>query len=138
MSLDTPMDLLDITIPTNHKHESLGILFNRDMIVMSCAPGTPAAKIKGWRHTLKGTKLIQVNGKSVQSRNDVIRYIDRTQDTNIFQFASHFQTPVHPETGTTQITFDQFVTIAKHHQVLFYNNIAITGYTHVRCTDVRK
>ena len=65
---------------------------------------------------MKGTKLTKVNGTSVQTKDDVIRAIDRTHNTNIFQFASQFQTPIHPETGTTQITFDQFVTIAKHHQ----------------------
>ena len=37
---------------------------------------------------------------------------------NTFQFKTTFQPTVHPETGVTQITFDQFISIAKHHQAI--------------------
>ena len=116
MSMHAPLDLLDVSISTNHPHETLGLIFNQHMILLSCTPGTPAAKLKGWRQSLKGTRLIRVNGHKVSTKSHVINHIDRSKATNTLQFASHFQTPIHPETGTTQITFDQFVTIAQHHQ----------------------
>ena len=103
MSMHAPLDLLDVSISTNHPHETLGLVFNQHMILLSCTPGTPAAKLKGWRQTLKGTRLIRVNGKEVSTKAHVIKHIDRSTTTNTLQFASHFQTPIHPETGTTQI-----------------------------------
>ena len=47
ISMDAPFDLLDISISTNHPHKTLGLIFNKDMIILSCTPGTPAAKLKG-------------------------------------------------------------------------------------------
>ena len=116
MSLDAPVDLVDISLLTKHPHETLGLVFNKDMMVLSCTPGTPSAKIKGWRHIIKGTPLVKINGKPVHSKHEVVKTIDCNQPTNMFQFVSVLQTPLHPETGTTQITFDQFITIAVHHQ----------------------
>ena len=37
---------------------------------------------------------------------------------NLFQLKTAFQPTLHPETGVTQITFDQFISIAKHHQAI--------------------
>ena len=101
MSMSSPLDLLDISIKTNHPHETLGLIFNTDMILLSCTTGTPAAKLKGWRHTLKGTRLARINGMKVTTKSQVIQHIDRTKPTNAIQFASLSQTPIHPETGTT-------------------------------------
>ena len=42
--------------------------------------------------------------------------MDQKLTTAMFQFKTTLQPTLHPETGTTQITFEQFVTIAKHHQ----------------------
>ena len=36
--------------------------------------------------------------------------------TNTFRFKTAFQPTLHPETGVTQIIFDQFISIAKHYQ----------------------
>ena len=101
MSMSALLDLLDISIKTNHPHETLGLIFNIDMILLSCTPGTPAAKLKDWRHTLKGTRLTRINGMEVTTKSQVIQHIDRTKPTNAIQFASLSQTPIHPETGTT-------------------------------------
>ena len=64
---------------------------------------------------IKGTTIHKVNNHTVATKQDIIKAIDRTKPNIEFQFKSTFQTPVHPETGTPQITFDQFVSIAKHH-----------------------
>ena len=116
MSLKEPLDVLDISIPTNHIHPTLGLNMDKELNVISCLPGTPAAKIKGWRHTIKGTALCAVNNKKVTNIDEVRQSIDRQISENVFQFRTTFQPSLHPETGTTQITFDQFVSIAKHHQ----------------------
>ena len=84
--------------------------------MITCLPGTPAAKIKGLRNTIKDTTLHKVNHNQISSLDAIQNHIDRTTPTTLFQFKTPFQPTLHPETGTTQITFDRFVSIAKHHQ----------------------
>ena len=116
MSLDEPYDIIDITINTNHHHPILGFELSKDLTVLRCIPGTPAAKVKGWRNTLQGTKLHAVNSHSVTTIKDITKHLDKTVPTTTFQFKTPFQPTLHPETGTTQTTFDQFINIGEHHQ----------------------
>lgn len=116
MSMTEPYDILDIDVNSNHSHPTLGLHLDKNLKVLTCLSGTPAAKIKGWRTAIRNTTLYSVNDHRVTKLDDVPQYIDRTKPTTKFQFQTSFQPTIHPETGTTQITFDQFVTIAKHHQ----------------------
>ena len=118
MSLDEPCDIVDITINTNHPHPFLGFDLNKDLSVRRCIPGTPAAKVKGWRTTLQGTKLYSINNHAIKTTNDIAKHLNKAVPTATFQFKTSFQPTLHPETGTTQITFDQFIAIAEHHQEL--------------------
>ena len=116
MSMTEPYDIIDINMKTNHKHPTLGLQLDKNLKVITCVSGTPAAKIKGWRTAIKDTTLHTINNNHITTLEDVHKYIDRTSSTNLFQFKTKFQPTLHPETGTTQITFDQFVSIANHHQ----------------------
>ena len=116
MSLSEPCDILDIQLDTNHPHPTLGLKLTDKLKLLSCIPGTPAAKIKGWRKTLQHTTLYAVNNNTVDSMDDIIRHLDKTKPSALFQFKTTFQPSVHPETGVTQISFDQFTAIANHHQ----------------------
>ena len=118
MSLQEPVDMIDIILPSKHPHPTLGLKLDKNLKLISCAPSTPAAKIKGWRNSIQNTTLHAVNGHTVSTLEEVTKMIDRRMSANTFQFKTTFQPTVHPETGVTQITFDQFISIAKHHQAI--------------------
>ena len=122
-----PCDLLSIEISTKHTHPTLGLELEENLVVKNCKTGTPAAKIKQWRTAVKGTALYSVGGIRAHTTKDAIMQFHKCKDHtvslqfNSIQFNSNQtnkQTPIHPESGTTQITFDQFVQIAQHHQDL--------------------
>ncbi len=120
LSFTEPCDILKIDISTQHTHPTLGLEMDDTLTVKCCQAGTPAAKIKQWRTVIKGTILHSINGSRVQTLQDAIIFFAKYKDNSTIeiQFKSNHQTPVHPESGTTQITFDQFVQIANHHQQL--------------------
>ena len=141
MSLHEPFDIIDITLKTNHSHATLGLHLRDDLTVLSCIPGTPAAKIKGWRQTIKNSTLHTVDGHKVMTLDDVKQHLASCSDTVILQFKTSSQPTLHPETGTTQITFDQFISIAEHHQSIRENekpstNIDVEGIDPVQINSI--
>ena len=99
--MEDPVDIIKINVPTHHTHETLGFIMNKNLKVVSCQVSTPAAKVKGWRQSIKGTVLYKVNNTLVENKTDVIQAIDWSKATTEFHFKSSFQTTVYPETGTT-------------------------------------
>ena len=71
MSLHEPLDIIDINIMASNSHPTLGLNLDKNLAVISCIPGTPAAKIKGWRQTIKNTVLYTINGETVTTIHDV-------------------------------------------------------------------
>ena len=116
MSLNEPCDIMDIVVNTNHSHPVLGFQLDKTLTVTTCIPGTPAAKVKGWRNTIRGSTLVAVNKHPVSNLKEIYKHLDKKIPTAILQFKTKLQPTLHPETGTTQITFDKFMTIAEHHQ----------------------
>ena len=126
MSPTEPLDLIDISINSNHSNPTMGFNLSKNLTVISCTPGTPAAKIKGWRHTIKNTVLHRIDNQQVTTLDDVKNAFKNCPKVVTLQFKTTSQPPLHPETGTTQITFDQFVSIAEHHQAIRQNETVIT------------
>ena len=50
--------------------------------------------------------------------DDVKHTITGSSNMTTVQFKINLQSTLHPKTGTTQIIFDQFVSIVKHHQTI--------------------
>ena len=75
MSLHEPFDIMDITLKTNDSHATLGLHLRADLTVLSCIPGTPAAKIKGWRQTIKNATLHTVGGHKVLTLDEVQQHL---------------------------------------------------------------
>ena len=121
MSLHEPLDIIEINIMSNKAHPTLGLNLDKNLTVISCIPGTPAAKIKGWRQTIKNTVLHSINGVTLSTLNEVKHELSLHLNMITLQFKTRFQPTLHPETGTTQITFDQFVSIAEHQKAIRKN-----------------
>ena len=71
MSLNEPCDIIDIVVNTNHSDPVLGFQLDKTLTVTKCIPGTPAAKVKGWRNTIQGSTLIAVNRHPVLNLKDI-------------------------------------------------------------------
>ena len=90
------------------------------MILRNCAKGTPAHKIKKWRSILRNGNLNRINGKSVSSLIGVKAYIEdaRKQQKShlILTLATEERVPVHVDSGTPQLFFDQLNILAAYLQ----------------------
>ena len=86
--------------------------------ITECIKGTPAAQTYDWRRVVKGARIIEVNEKHIDSIDTLEEIIRQTpKNVNLsFILASSQAHDIHPDTGTPQISFDQFQVIARHHQ----------------------
>ena len=77
---DYPIDnTFDIKVDIKGAHKTLGLELIMDVTIgriklIFCRPGTPAAKIRKWRSTLKHDFVLKYNGKNIiyssTGRND--------------------------------------------------------------------
>ena len=121
-----------ITIETKLQgvHPTLGLkLDDRNTIgrltLLECEKGTPSAKIKKWRSTLRYSNLIEVNGKPVKAINEVEQEISQSRKEQKSEvsltFATDEKIPVHIEKGVPQLYFDQLNVIAEILQEIRYD-----------------
>ena len=114
-----------ITIPVKVKgnHSTLGLqLDNRNvrgrLLLSHCDKGTPSARIKKWRSTLKGGNLIKINGDDVQTIAQVENKVAEARQMKIDElqltFATEERIPIHTESGVPQLYLDQLNTIGMH------------------------
>ena len=99
MSPDPYHDAFEQTIDLQKwdlsKHATGGLcLYDRDgrVHLTSVSPGSPAARIHGWRARLRGAWLIKVGDKTISSTDDVVQAFTRlrVQDsTNVTLLFSH-------------------------------------------------
>ena len=110
-----------INLPNKGPHSMRGLVLRehqQQIHITDCLKGTQAAKIYDWRRTLRGTRLLQMNGTNVTSILQCKQIIDATpRSENItLTIASKFPLSINPESGIPQMSFDQFNVVAKHHQ----------------------
>jgi dUTPase len=90
---------------------------NRVML-QSCLPGQPAAKIPKWRSELRNAYITTVNGKDTISMNDVKKAIDeaklnKQQELKV-TFSTMTKQAIHPQLGIPQLYHDQMNIIGQH------------------------
>ena len=99
MSLNEPCDIMDIVVDTNHSHPVLGFQLDKTLTVTTCIPGTPAAKVKGWRNTIKGSTLVAVNKHPVHNLKEISENLDKKIPTALLQFKTTLQPTYIPRPG---------------------------------------
>ena len=67
---------LQHNIIINGKHKTLGLIIKMCPIrqlpkLTRCLPGTPSARIPKWRSTLCNSYILTMNGKPVQTTDDI-------------------------------------------------------------------
>ena len=127
MDWHRPIFTTTISIPNTGQHITRGFQLVQDEygpIVKQCIRGTVAAKIPKWRQTIKGSTIHSINGTLIKDTDDVISFIkSTTADVLHIKFIQPQPTAIHEDTGLPQLNFDQFVTIASHHQDIIRDNI---------------
>ena len=112
-----------VTIKVTGIHPTLGLELehqanNGRLLLRNCAKGTPAHKIKKWRSTLRGGNLLSINTKPVSNLDEIKHHIEtarqQKQSTLSLTFATEERIPVHIESGTPQIFFDQLNALAAY------------------------
>ena len=98
---------------------------NGRFILRHCEKGTPSAKIRKWRSTLRNSNLVRINDIPVSSKQDVQNMIEKARQSQRpeleLTFATEEKVSMHPEHGTPQLFFDQLNTIAAYLQEMKYN-----------------
>ena len=111
-------------------HPTLGLELeehkkNGRLILRNRAKGTPAHKIKKWRSILRHGNLLRMDDKSVSSISEVQAIIDdaraKRKPTLILTMATEERVPVHVDSGTPQLFFDQLNILAAYLQEIKFN-----------------
>ena len=123
---DDPIDnTFNIKVNIKGNHKTLGLEIELDATMnriklLTCTPGTPAAKIPRWRSTLKNgyiTKYNDTHIKSIAHLSELIENSRLNGDTSTtITFSTIERTAMHPQFGVPQIHHDQLNIIAAHLQ----------------------
>ena len=83
--------------------------------LIGCTGGQPAAKIKKWRSTLRGSYVLSVEGHDVENLHDIRRHISNSSKDYIsIIFGTMDKLSMHPQSGVPQLYFDQLHKIGEH------------------------
>ena len=115
----------EFTLPLKGQHPTLGLDLitdpnNSQIVMKSCSPSTPAARIPRWRSTLRNSVIIAVNGAPIDSSQQIMDIITKARtakDPSLsFTVIPKEHIEVTPDTNIPQIHFDQLnVTAHQHH-----------------------
>ena len=112
--MDGPTIKIDLKVKGNHR--TLGLVVEDDELIdqvtlFHCQRGTPAAKIKKWRSTLRNAKIIDIDGEIIKSKNDVINIIadarKKSKQNIKITFCTTEPIPINPSTGIPSLYHDQ-------------------------------
>ena len=97
-------------------HPSLGLVcddttyFNQ-IVLLHCQKGTPAARIKKWRSTLRKSIVYKINDTIITSKNELHQAISTLRSNNTdsvtITFITKQKVPIHPSTGIPSLYHDQ-------------------------------
>ena len=113
-NIDGPTVTVEIKIKGDHKY--LGLIVDDDTLLhqlklIHCLKGTPAARIKKWRSTLRNAKLLKLDGKRMFTKSDMENIISKAREESKQSIEAIFQTntpvPINPANGIPSLYHDQ-------------------------------
>ena len=113
-----------VTLTTKGTHPTLGLDIHHHsdtsrIVLRSCFPSTPAARIPRWRSTLRESYIIALDDTPVTTIEDVTRHIAAARSSSAKSIVFTMVPPEHinstSDTNIPQIHFDQ-MTIMAHQQ----------------------
>ena len=112
--MNGPTIKIDLKVKGNHR--TLGLIVDDDALIdqvtlFHCQRGTPAARIKKWRSTLRHAKIIDINGQVIRSKDDIIDIISEARTKKQQSVQITFRTtepiPINPSSGIPSLYHDQ-------------------------------
>lgn len=110
-----------VTLDGNHK--TLGFVLEKCPIrqlpqLQRCLPGTPSARIPKWRSTLKHSYIPSINDtpiNNIREFEDIIKTLRKQKKHKVHVFFGTMrELSLPPESGISQLYFDQLRSIANH------------------------
>lgn len=127
-----PQHAICVDIDNKSQHKLLGLEMRKckeGLQVVNCKPGTPAARIPGWRQNIKYGYVRAVNGTEVNTISEVENAIATTAPAPVQLTITTKEPPeIHPVTGIPQMHFDQLGMVSHIHHEIRHNE---TEYRHV-------
>ena len=119
-----------VTVKLSGVHPTLGFQLDTTkatdrLTLLNCTKGTPSAKLKRWRSTIRNGHLISINDESVTTMHHVEQIIatarQQMKPDLQFTFATEERVAIHTDSGTPQLYFDQLNAIAAYLQEIKYD-----------------
>jgi dUTP pyrophosphatase len=131
------MDIQEITMISRGNHNTRGLIlqdsntWNDKINIITCKPGTPAAKIKNWKSRLKNSTLLKIDDVIVTKTVDVIKYFELVpSNKNVtLTIGLNEKRAMNDSKGIPMMYYDQLNAVATH-----LENIK-TGDLHKRIND---
>jgi len=113
-----------ITLPVNSTYQSLGLDLiqhedNDRILLQSCVPSTPTARIPRWRSTLRHSLVIAIDNAPISSIHDIHEHIVKARSRNsksvVVTLVPTERINSTPDFSIPQIHFDQMNIMAHQH-----------------------
>ena len=118
-----------VSINITGVHPTLGLQIDSNttsgrLVLLNCLKGTPSAKIKRWRSTLRNGNILEMDGEivsTIKKIEEIIAEARRQQKSEIkITIATEERVPIHNDSGTPQLYFDQSNAIPAYLQEIKY------------------
>ena len=122
---------LDLRIKGTDPTLGLELIQDKDterILLKSCRPSTPAARIPRWRSTLRNSILVEINGTIIDTLTAATQAISQARAQNKSSISIILIPPEHinlrPDNHVPQIHFDQLNVMAFQHHAAINNTAA--------------
>jgi hypothetical protein len=122
LSYDPFIDIQDITMISRGNHNTRGLvlqnsnMWNDKINIITCKPGTPAAKIKNWRLRLKNSTLLKIDDVIVTKIADVTSYFQTVPPNKevMLTIGLNEKRVMNDSKGIPMMYYDQLNAVATH------------------------
>ena len=129
LSTDPFHDRQSIQFQTLGKHDTQGMIlkdsetWDNRVVITTCKPGTATSKIANWTKRLKNSVLLKVNDTVITSVKQATKLLQHKPRNTIIKLEVGLQEklPIHDDTGTPMLYFDQLHAISTHLQQINTN-----------------
>jgi deoxyuridine 5'-triphosphate nucleotidohydrolase len=122
LSHDPFNDIQNVTMIARGNHPTRGLILNDSdtwndrVIITTCQPGTPAAKIKNWRSRLKNSTLLQIDGTIITDIKSVKKYFENLPHNTevLLKIGLSEKLAMNENQGIPMMYYDQLNAVATH------------------------
>jgi dUTP pyrophosphatase len=122
LSHDPFVDTQVVTMTSRGNHATRGLIledsntWNDRVNIITCQPGTPAARIKNWRSRLKRSTLLKIDNVPIAKMSDVVKHFQQVKhNTEVtLTIGLNEKIAMNDTTGIPMMYYDQLNAVATH------------------------